>query len=155
MAFHIFDNLLNVGLHTLHFPVLLRQESHLRLDILFVVLAFAAFFRLWLEQCVPTHIGIMFVGLIILVLIKFRTIAEFVKTRSSIVVFEVVVDIEKRKLSHARSIENLRIDEPPSRRKSRLPVQKNKFFTKLSYCWVYIPWHTFISPSFEHLMGAI
>ena len=107
MSLHVLDNLIDVGFHTLHFLVLFREETGLALGILFFILLI--------------HIDWLHHGLIAQYCFLFgfnlfdshvRPSGEFFNSWSPVVVLEVVIDVYKRELSHAFSIQNLWVFEP-------------------------------------------
>ena len=100
MIFHVLYDLLDVRLHALNFPVLVRMERLLRLYI--VLLLVLTLLLRWLH-CSTAHIRIL-VRLIVLLLEEIWSIAEFFETGCSIVVLEVVVDVDEREIRHAGAV---------------------------------------------------
>ena len=112
MGLHVLDNLLDVWFHALYLPMFFWVESHLRFNVV-LLLIFTLFLRWFtIKQDISTDISILLI-LIVTLFKEVRPIAELVESWGTVIILKVIVDIDEGEVRHTWPIKNLRVDKAP------------------------------------------
>ena len=117
MVLHVLEHLLDERSHALHLFVLSRMVVSFVLIVHTIVVVFLGH-RLHTSICSQK----LFFFRLIRFFIHIFAETKFVKSGSSVVWFEVVINVYKREIRHSRSIYGLRIFKPPRLGESCFPI---------------------------------